>query len=845
MKKNKLKKRLLISIIFFLIFIFTVVTINNETAKGMVKNAFASKETSSTEISENSNTSENAENSQTASNENIDNSDTEITEESTDNNITLAKASTTVNIMGNTSYTEAIPSVLIESEDYANNIPGSWHIDKSAEWTSAKTAKVTFDVNSILKEVENQKYKDVILVLDISSSMNGSKIAKVKSDAIELTDSLLQNTNNKVSLITFATSSEKVLDFTNDKDTVVSKINSMSAYGTTNYNAALKNVDSIMENYTFESNRDLITLFLTDGYPCEDTPNQVGTFQLLKNKYPDMKVNGIQYEMGSSIKQELKEVSDMQWFADMETLNNVLFDASTVNPVKYDGFEIVDYIDKDYYVLNSEDDIEVTVGKVKLEEENGLQKIIWTIGKKATGFKAKMYIDLQLKDEYVDSKGFYSTNDSEKITYTLENEEKHITSDKTPVLEKKQYKVAYDINAPDGSTADTAENTEEEHSPLVKVTKKNTTPTIDGYNFKGWEIVTDGVIKVSENVFEMPENDVVIRATWTKHGIAKRMDGTVKLAKVDVKVGNTVNYSPSGTYTWQGKYALSDSTTDTTLDSSTSDFKITKWKVLSVDESTGKVQIVPATAKSTERKVRLNGAQGYNNAVKLLNDACSSLYSDAENGITARSINVEDIEEILKKENYDIDIFKTNFKNYTNIYYGKQYTSAYTGGKYYPVIYAREKLAVINGTTPETASLGLSEQNEFFIERSEATSETNTLSGSFNSIGSITNANSIQPYQTFYYMNDNTFSSALGKYSEILLPNGSSTYYWVASRNVQPLNRGFCYFNVCSVYYGYLSAKSMMDSYCYTYSEAYGLFPVVSLNSSVLIETAAETFDVK
>lgn len=42
--------------------------------------------------------------------------------------------------------------------------------------------------------------------------------------------------------------------------------------------------------------------------------------------------------------------------------------------------------------------------------------------------------------------------------------------------------------------------------------------------------------------------------------------------------------------------------------------------------------------------MKLQGAQGYNNGVYLLNEACSYLYGNEEKGIKARSINIEDIE---------------------------------------------------------------------------------------------------------------------------------------------------------------------------------------------------------
>ena len=95
-----------------------------------------------------------------------------------------------------------------------------------------------------------------------------------------------------------------------------------------------------------------------------------------------------------------------------------------------------------------------------------------------------------------------------------------------------------------------------------------------------------------------------------------------------LKVGSTVTYSSSGTYNWQAKYCSSEKkegTDDITLNSANGQsYNITEWKVLSIEN--GKVELVPTNP--TEGTVYLGQAQGYNNGVKLLNDACSSLYGN-------------------------------------------------------------------------------------------------------------------------------------------------------------------------------------------------------------------------
>ena len=309
-----------------------------------------------------------------------------------------------------------------------------------------------------------------------------------------------------------------------------------------------------------------------------------------------------------------------------------------------------------------------------------------------------------------------------------------------------------------------------------------------------------------------------------------------------LEIGSTVTYNPSGTYNWQAKYCSStktETTDDVLLNSTTGeDFNISSWKVLSIDETTGIVELVPNAP--TTGTVYLGQAQGYNNAVKLLNDACSSLYGNSEKGITARSINIEDIEK------YMTDTALTEAHNYTNTEsgtkYGTQISSAYsTSSSKYPVIYAQEKLAVINGTPNGDTGLDLSKQDTF-VERTEGTN------------GAITTATSIQPYQTFW-TKDATFmstafedytkqDSSTANYYNLIMPSGTGTTYWVASRCVNTYS-SYCTFYVRVVNSGSVGANLMCGSYDHTTSGSRALFPVITLNSSLIEGDASTGFSVK
>lgn len=181
---------------------------------------------------------------------------------------------------------QPVKSIEIFSEklSYQNKEPGSWKIIKSAKWTSQGEAEITFDIDSILKTKTNGT--DLILVLDTSASMKGEKIASLKSDTINLLEDFFKNENNRASLITFDSGSEILANLTNNKTELVDKVYSLTYRFMTNYYDALVNVEKVLENYNKEDDRECVILFLTDGYPNEGTPNEIGQYNYLKERYP-------------------------------------------------------------------------------------------------------------------------------------------------------------------------------------------------------------------------------------------------------------------------------------------------------------------------------------------------------------------------------------------------------------------------------------------------------------------------------------------------------------------------------------------------------------------------------
>ena len=454
-----------------------------------------------------------------------------------------------------------IPKVTFKSQnlDYDQKEPGSFKIDKSAKWIGEDKAKVIIEVNSIMKE--SSQAKDIIFVLDISGSMSGDKLNQVKKDTTDLVTAVLSNQRNRAALITFDSIAERVSGFTSNKDEFLQKVNSLTDKGMTNYKAGFDEARKLLEGYKKEEGKDLVLLFLTDGYPNEETPNEVAIYNELRQTFPYISINAIQYEMGDQIQAPIKAISERQFPADMKGLNNVLFEAGA-NSIIYDNFVITDYISKHF--KGSTTKIKASQGDVKLEGD----QVTWNLGSYRSGTKATLEIEL----EHVGTREeFYKTNKGIEIVTSFAKQKDDQISSKTPIL-KDRYKVIYDANTPNGCTVKGLEK-DKGYRPFEKIALVKGAATCDGYLFQGYELITDAKY-INKDYIEMPEQNVVFRATWTKSKVNKGMQGKVVKAQFlynkikEQSLGNDkeigIDYSKNNSSTnGEGVYLFDETKSDT------------------------------------------------------------------------------------------------------------------------------------------------------------------------------------------------------------------------------------------------------------------------------------------
>lgn len=423
-----------------------------------------------------------------------------------------------------------VPSVEFYSEntDYQNGEEGAWKITKSASWTGQSSARITFDVKTIAKQAERNKL-DLVLVLDNSGSMEGAKMARLQTDASNLINVVLEDTSNQIAIVSFDSVARIHTSFTNDKNLLLDQVqNHLFPFGETNYYDGLLKAEDVLQDYEQQDGRDLVLLFLTDGLPNVDTPNQVAQYRKLKAVFPYMTVNGIQYEMGDEMSDYIVEISDNQFLADKSTLSNILLEAANVTQ-NYEDFIVIDYINATYWEVLDQNDISTTLGQARLIEENSRQRVVWDMSDVFySGQAAQMTIDIELSNGYKGPTNLLlPTNINTKIDSAISGlPNETIDSSNTPIL-KSAYDVIYEANAPSGCDVSGAIPETESHTIFTTVEFQHTELSCDGYEFKGWSIVTPDVKRINDDHFRMPGTDVIIRGVWGKPSIAKTLDGTV------------------------------------------------------------------------------------------------------------------------------------------------------------------------------------------------------------------------------------------------------------------------------------------------------------------------------
>ena len=271
-----------------------------------------------------------------------------------------------------------------------------------------------------------------------------------------------------------------------------------------------------------------------------------------------------------------------------------------------------------------------------------------------------------------------------------------------------------------------------------------------------------------------------------------------KVNSGEIKVGDYVSYTPdvldsNAVATLKSNLNKYSGNSSSTVNAAIKRDDL-KWRVLDVQN--GQVRLISETP--TTSKIELKGYNGYNNAVKLIDDACSTLYTNSKLANKVQNLKIEDITKYMKTQ-------------------PTEDTTPYSPStKYYPEILLKEKEQTVNETAG--TELGLSEQTEFINQTTKPQVNSWTL----------------KKTSWFQSMN-NTDSFTDSKYYELFINNGSNySTYWMSSRCVSASSSD-AYFIVCDVDSGRVYTRTLYRSNGYEYSGDYAFRPVITLNSNVQV----------
>lgn len=301
-----------------------------------------------------------------------------------------------------------------------------------------------------------------------------------------------------------------------------------------------------------------------------------------------------------------------------------------------------------------------------------------------------------------------------------------------------------------------------------------------------------------------------------------------------LKAGDYVSYTPdTGTYkVADGANGSGRNVTETGYQEFTTETgeNSLNWRILSIDEGTGKINLV---AETVGPSLTLCGTDGYNHGVDILNDLCETLYSKTVNGIkvaTGRSLNVEDI-------NAKTTFNYINFKGTYNAYGGTKALSDYKEiCRKYPNLYEREKGYAPAGMVQN--GLNVSEGLKDGVTDKDGVTTYSTVIGYTDDYDSSTNSSKRDvnvTYTYYFYTPENYLNTSLGintiPRDLIKLEN---TQYWLASRCIYN-DSDYVGFRIRYINSnGSVNANFMVASSGSGGSPSFAIRPVVSLSAELL-----------
>ena len=432
-------------------------------------------------------------------------------------------------------------------------------------------------------------------------------------------------------------------------------------------------------------------------------------------------------------------------------------------------------------------------------------------------------------EEFLNTKGFDSVTDNGDGTYTVE---------------KDGYEL---VVSPDGTIGDIGKTGARPEISNIQVTKADGTvvtekasieegsqtlyikflTSIEGGTITEIRKDTKDGAKVTLPYAVTQNGSYTFVVLGTVDGETRDKSVTVKVNQYSskYKVGDYVDYKPAletETDATKKTYSLTSDKSGVSGNPQTVAYESgLKWRILNINEDTGKIDIVSDPTTAT---VKFYGTTGYSNGVYALNDICEQLYSNKVKGITARSINLADMEKNLTPDGFTA---RNNYKDAVQYGTTKTYTE---GNSYYPNYYKNEIGSGVDVAEDKSNTITQPDITNA-VDPYKESEYSRTLTSGYTQAPT----KNLTVTQTHYSIIDST---NYGAASSVL---SNSNYYWVASRYVTTSSSRAAF--------GLRCARTRMHSNGLFYSDrgtgtsgSNRLRAIVSLDSSVLTEKAGNTW---
>lgn len=108
--------------------------------------------------------------------------------------------------------------------------------------------------------------RDVVLVLDVSGSMDGNPMEETKTAAVRFIETVLQENNARIGIVTYDSQAERIADFSTNEAQLEQAVQSINSGSSTDIESGLREAQSMLASS--QANKKILVL-MSDGEPNE------------------------------------------------------------------------------------------------------------------------------------------------------------------------------------------------------------------------------------------------------------------------------------------------------------------------------------------------------------------------------------------------------------------------------------------------------------------------------------------------------------------------------------------------------------------------------------------------